>query len=161
MLKHPPQPIRLPAGHKKTLYGVFALLWLSGLLWLIFHHFMRLNGEFGSTAHPLEIWWLRLHGLMGFAMLLLIGSILPVHARSAWRLNKNRRSGLGMKLLFGWLALTGYCLYYFISETNEAWLPVLHWSVGLATPALLILHIRLGRKRPPPAWRPHIQTGQH
>ncbi len=165
MLKHPLQPIRLPAAHKKTLYAVFTLLWLSGALWLLFHYTQRVAGEFGSTAHPLEIWWLRLHGLMGFAMLVLIGSLLPGHTRSAWRLKKNRPSGLGMKLLFGWLTLTGYCLYYFISEANEAWLPALHWSIGLAAPVVLILHIRLGRQRhapasQAPAWRPRTPSRQ-
>lgn len=139
--------IRFSPDHKRTIYSVFALLWASGALWIVFHYFMRVPGEFGLQAHPLENWWLRLHGLAAFASLVVIGSVLPVHARRAWQLKKNRSSGLSMKIIFFWLGATGYALYYFASESNENWLPLLHWIVGLALPLLLIFHIRRGRAR--------------
>lgn len=140
-------PIRFAALHKKFLYGVFSLLWLSGALWLAFHYFMRVPDEFGIRPHPAEIWWLRLHGLMVFAVLVAIGTVLPNHVRRAWQLNKNRTSGLMMKTIFLWLAITGYALYYFASESNENLLPVLHWGAGISVPLILVLHIRKGRKR--------------
>ncbi len=139
--------IRFSPDHKRALYGVFLMLWASGVLWIGFHYFLRVQSEFGVQAHPLENWWLRLHGLMAFAALIVLGSVLPVHARRAWQLKKNRRSGLSMKIVFFWLAATGYALYYFASEANENWLPLLHWIVGLALPLLLIFHIRRGRMR--------------
>ncbi len=149
MTRHPPAPIRLGAHHKRALYGIVLALWGSGALWLLFHYFLRVPGDFGDAAHPLEAWWLRLHGLMGFVSLVAIGSVLPIHARRAWQLNKNRRSGLVMKVWLLWLALTGYALYYFLSESNEAWLPFAHWIAGLALPLAGLLHIRLGRQRAP------------
>lgn len=149
MTRHPPSPIRLGARHKRALYGIVLALWGSGALWLLFHYFLRVPGDFGDAAHPLEAWWLRLHGLMGFVSLVAIGSVLPIHARRAWQLNKNRRSGLVMKVWLLWLALTGYALYYFLSESNEAWLPLAHWIAGLALPLAGLLHIRLGRRRAP------------
>jgi hypothetical protein len=148
MTKFPQPLIRFAAPHKRALYAVFVLLWLSGALWLAFHYFLRVPGEFGATAHPLEIWWLRLHGMMGFAALVALGSVLPVHARHAWRLKKNRASGLAMKSVLLWLAATGYALYYFASEANETWLPLLHWIAGLMLPMMIVLHIRHGRARP-------------
>ena len=84
---------------------------------------------------------------MVFAALFVLGTVLPTHARRAWQLNKNRSSGLMMKLIFLWLAVTGYALYYFASENNENWLPVLHWGAGISVPLLLLSHIRMGRKR--------------
>lgn len=143
-----PQPIRLGTRHKRALYAVFLILWGSGALWLLFHYFLRVPGEFGDAAHPLEAWWLRLHGLAGFAALVAVGSVLPVHARRAWELGKNRRSGLAMKAGLLWLAATGYALYYFASEANEAWLPLIHWIAGLALPLAGLIHVRLGRRRP-------------
>ncbi len=140
-----PLPIRFAKPHKRVLYGVFGLLWLSGALWLGFHYFLRVPGEFGATAHPLEIWWLRLHGLMGFAMLVVIGSVLPIHTRRAWHLHKNRSTGFLMQSILLWLSLTGYALYYFATDANAVWLPLLHWVVGLALPLMLVLHIRRGR----------------
>lgn len=143
----PPPLIRFSIPHRRALYSVFTLLWLSGAAWLSFHYFVRQAGEFGSAAHPLEIWWLRLHGLMSFAVLVAIGSVLPIHARRAWHLKKNRGSGLAMKSLFAWLAITGYALYYFANPENETWLPLLHWIAGLLLPLMLIVHIRRGRAR--------------
>ena len=147
MNRHVPMTIRFAVPHKKFLYSVFSLLWLSGALWLVFHYFFRVDGEFGITPHPAEIWWLRLHGLMVFAVLIALGSVLSNHARRAWQLNKNRYSGLLMKGLLLWLAISGYALYYFASESNENWLPVLHWGAGISVPLMLVSHIRMGRKR--------------
>ena len=144
-----PLPIRLGNRHKRALYGVVLALWATGALWLLFHYFLRVEGEFGEVAHPFEAWSLRLHGLMAFAALVAIGSVLPIHARRAWQLNKNRGSGLMMKSWFLWLALTGYGLYYFVSEANEAWLPLTHWIAGLALPLAVLTHVRLGRRRGP------------
>ena len=148
MVKHLPLPIRFGNRHKRMLYAVFALLWISGALWLAFHYFLRVPSAFGDAAHPLEKWWLRLHGLMGFAALVALGSVLPIHTRRAWHLKKNRATGLATKSVFLWLAATGYALYYFTSEANEAWLPQMHWIVGLALPLMLAVHIRRGRARP-------------
>jgi hypothetical protein len=84
---------------------------------------------------------------MVFAVLVALGSVLSNHARRAWQLNKNRYSGVLMKVLLLWLAITGYALYYFASEGNENWLPVLHWGAGISVPLMLVSHIRMGRKR--------------
>lgn len=143
-----PQPIRFSRTHRHWLTGIFIALWLSGVLWLVFHYFLAAEGEFGPVPNVLEKWWLRLHGFAAFATLVAIGSVLPVHARLAWQLNKNRSTGLGMKGALAWLALTGYALYYFADAEARPWLPWLHWAAGLAVPALVVLHIRSGRGRP-------------
>ena len=150
-----PLPIRFGHRHRRALYGVFLGLWLSGALWLLFHYFFQVQGDFGPAPHPSEKWWLRLHGLFVFAGLVAVGSVLPVHARSAWQKNKNRATGVMMKTWTLWLAATGYALYYFSSEANEAWLPLLHWVAGLALPLMLVFHIRRGRKRPHLIHKPH------
>lgn len=141
--------IRLGPRHKKLLYAGFTLLWASGALWLAFHYFLRIEGDFGPEAHPLESWWLRLHGLMAMAALVLGGSLAPNHMRLAWNRRKNMRSGVPMLALTVWLAASGYALYYFSTDDNAAWLPLLHWIAGLALPVILVMHIRIGRRRVP------------
>jgi hypothetical protein len=148
MHKKIPLPIRFGPRHRRALYGVFLGVWLSGLFWLLFHHFLATPGEFGPAPSPLEKWWLRLHGLFAFATLVALGSVLPTHVHGAWQRKKNRVSGVLMKSSMLWLAATGYALYYFSSEANEARLPLLHWVAGLALPLLLWTHIRRGRARP-------------
>lgn len=146
--------IRFGPRHKKVLYAGFALLWLSGALWLAFHYFLRMEDEFGPAPHPLEAWWLRLHGLTVMAALALAGSLAPNHIRLAWNRRRNHRSGLLMLTLTVWLAATGYALYYFSTDDNAAWLPLLHWIAGLALPLALVLHIQMGRRAPLAAARP-------
>jgi cytochrome b561 len=66
-----------------------------------------------------------------------------------------------MLALTVWLAATGYALYYFSTDDNAAWLPLLHWIAGLALPLGLVLHIRLGRRRALPAATLPPSQGRH
>lgn len=144
---HAPVPIRLSHRHRKWVYAAILLLWLSGALWLVFHYFLRTDGVFGPAAHPLETWWLRLHGLAVFSGLTAIGSIAVHHAGRAWQLRRNRLMGAMLMGIFVWLSATGYALYYFSSDSNQTWLPLLHWVPGLSLPAILVLHVGRGRAR--------------
>lgn len=139
--------IRLGARHKTMLYAGLALLWASGVLWLLFHYFFQVESDFGPEPHALENWWLRLHGLAAMLALVLLGSLAPNHMKLAWTRGKNRRTGLPMLAVWGWLAATGYALYYFSSDANAAWLPLLHWALGLSLPGLLRVHLKQGRRR--------------
>ena len=141
-----PPVIRLAPGHKRLVYAVFALLWTSGALWLAFHYFFAVEGDFGPVPHPLEKWWLRLHGLAAMFALVASGSLATNHMRLAWAQKKNRATGLLMLVLITWLAATGYALYYFSTDANAAWLPLLHWAAGLALPFALAVHIVAGRR---------------
>lgn len=149
-MTHTPMPIRFGRRHKHALYAAFYLAWGSGALWLLFHYFLRVEGEFGDSAHPMEIASLRLHGLAAFASLVAMGSVLPVHAKRAWELRRNRHTGVAMKASIAWLAASGYALYYFAPETHEAWLPVAHWATGLALPLAIAVHVSRGRRRAAP-----------
>jgi hypothetical protein len=155
--QHLPVPIRLGHHHRRWTHLTFILLWLSGALWLAFHYFIQTEGPFGPVPHPLEKWWLRLHGLAMMAGLSVLGAALVHHARRAWQLRKNRILGSALAGTSLWLAATGYALYYFSGDGNEAWLPLLHWIPGLALPLVLFFHIRHGKART----RPSASTAVH
>jgi hypothetical protein len=126
--------------HQAWIYVLGALVALSGGLWLVFHTFISIAGEFGPAAHPLERWWLRLHGLSAAAFLILFGTVLPAHARIAWHARRNRFSGA---LFFGvltFLIASGYALYYVGHEATRSTLSIGHWAVGLAAPAFIVWH---------------------
>ena len=142
---HP--PIRLGARHRRAIYASFALLWLTGTLWLLFHYFLQHTGPFGSEPHALEAWWLRLHGLMMMAVLVAAGSVVVHHAARAWQLGKNRRAGALLTGMLLWLAVSGYALYYFSIDDNRAWLPLLHWLPGLMLPLTIAHHVRRSQQR--------------
>ncbi len=140
-------PIRLGPDHRRWIHITFALLWLSGALWLGYHYFAQVAGPFGPRPHPLEQWWLRLHGLATMLGLVTLGSVLVHHVRRAWEKRRNRLLGGALVAGFLWLAGTGYALYYFAAGSNQAWLAPMHWVPGLALPLVLVLHVRRARRR--------------
>lgn len=152
--------VRLSRRHKTWLSLALGGLWISGMLWLLFHYFFQVEGEFGQMPHMLEKWWLRLHGLATVLSLMVLGTLLPIHMKLAWRRNKNRRQGLLLGAVFAWLLATGYALWYFASESNQNWLPLLHWIVGMAIPLLLLAHVRAGRRRAPVVHPQVVGTSQ-
>jgi hypothetical protein len=140
-------PIRLGRQQRLWAYGSFFALWSSGALWLVFHYFLQVQGDFGPRPHILESWWLKIHGLAMMIALLTLGSLLLHHLHRAWQLRKNRILGATLAGVFLWLGITGYALFYFSSDANQAWLPILHWLPGLALPLVLVWHVRMGKKR--------------
>src|ERR1041385_1836374 len=137
MLRHGPhvrrhEPMRLGVWHARSIYLTTALLVVSGLLWLGFHYFLRIDGEFGPQPHPLEYWWLRLHGASAMLSLIALGSVMPVHIRRAWALRRNRVTGVAISALLAFLVLTGYALYYFAGGASRGWISIAHWAIGLA-----------------------------
>ena len=140
-----PPAIRLGRWQQTYLYATGALLVLSGILWLVFHYFVRTEGEFGPTLHPLEPWWLRLHGMAAAAFLIGFGSVLPGHVRRAWGAARNRITGTIFFAVMLTLILSGYLLYYVGSDAVRSVMSIAHWAIGLGLPLLAVWHIWRGR----------------
>jgi hypothetical protein len=138
--------MRLSRGHLRWVYASSIALFASGALWLLFHYFVHVHGEFGERPHALEVWWLRLHGAAAMLTLAVLGSLLPVHMRRGWHQRKNLVPGLALAGLASLLIFSGYALYYFGSEETRPIISVLHWILGLSAPLLLLWHIVSGRR---------------
>jgi hypothetical protein len=138
--------MRLSTGHRKWIYWSGAALFATGALWLLFHYFLHRHGEFGEAAHPLEIWWLRLHGACAMLVLLVLGSLLPIHVRRGWHQRKNLWAGGIVSAVALLLIASGYALYYYGGEEARPWISAFHWVLGLGTPVLLVWHIWRGRQ---------------
>jgi cation transport ATPase len=144
--RHHRVQIRLSRSHQRWVYGIGGLLLLSGIGWLVCHFFLAVQTEFGASPHPLEPWWLKLHGAAAMGFLIVIGSLLPNHIARAWRLRKNRSSGLAMLSLLAIIILSGYGLYYLGDEQTRPWISLIHWIIGLLVATVLPLHVWLGLK---------------
>ncbi len=140
--------------HKRWVYWSCAPLFVSGLLWLSFHYFVRGHGEFGETQHPLEPWWLRGHGGAAMLFLIVVGSLLPIHVRRGWHQRKNLPLGIIVLAAALLLTCSGYALYYFGGEEMRPLISAFHWIIGLAAPAVLIWHIVAGRALHAPTSHP-------
>jgi hypothetical protein len=135
--------MRLSPRHKIAFYTVLAVVFASGALWAWLHYFARGENDFGSSRA--ETWMLTIHGLFAAASLLLIGSLLPLHVKFAWRTERNRFNGIFFISIVGLLILSGYGLYYIGNERLRLWTSWTHFVVGLALPVLLVVHIWRGR----------------
>ena len=144
----PPDLIRLKAFHRRLLYGVLALLFLTGAAWAYWNYLVASPSDFEISAKTLAM---KVHGAAAMAILVLVGMLLTGHVRSAWRARRNRGNGSLFLSAFGILTVTGYGLYYAGGENLRAWSSWIHLAVGLALPLLLILHIWLGKRMRPAA----------
>lgn len=147
MTRHGPAHVhsRLSARHRRWLYFFASLLWLTGLGWLIAHYALR-SGDPLSGAHPAEPWLLRMHGAAVVGFLVVFGALLPGHIWRGWRQGLNRGSGLAAIAVAAILTLSGYGLYYLVSDEWRGWTSRIHWAIGLASAALLVVHVLLGKR---------------
>ena len=149
-----PDPIRLKGFQRRFLYGVIALLFLTGAAWAYWNYLVSSSGDFEMTA---KAWAMKIHGAAAMAILVLVGMLLTGHVRYAWRVRRNRGNGSLFLGTFGILTITGYGLYYAGGERLRSWTSWIHLAVGLALPLLLVLHIWLGKRTRPVA---HVRNAR-
>jgi uncharacterized membrane protein AbrB (regulator of aidB expression) len=123
------------------------LLFVSGIGWLIGRYGLRQETQLGLLPHPSEVWWLRLHGAAVVVFLIVFGALFPYHVIHNWRRHLHRKSGLLLLIPVLVLALTGYGLYYLVSEQARVWVSVAHWVVGILAGGAFALHVVLSRRR--------------
>jgi hypothetical protein len=147
-----PLGLRPRRWQRWTLHSLALAMLLSGLAWLIAHFFLRSTGTMGEeTSSPIEPWALRLHGLMAYAFVFIIGSMSTLHILLGWRSRCSRVSGVAMVVICALLAVSALGLYY-APEDWHASTSVIHWCVGLGLMPLLWIHIlaaRASRHRTP------------
>jgi len=140
--------VRLGTTARRALYVTIALLMLSGVWWIGVHFadvwFAKREDDLQRLAQ--ESLALKIHGAAAFAILLALGAMGAYHVRRGWGLGRNRSSGAAVVAVCVLLVVTGYALYYLVTDTSRTSISVLHWALGLALVPLLIAHIALGRR---------------
>lgn len=140
--------MRLRPGARMTLYAIGVLLVASGAGWIVVHYEGDWMPEWRNDLRrvALEAWAMRVHGAAAFVALIAIGSMLTHHVRRGWALDRNRDSGTVVTAVLAVLTLTGYALYYAVSEETRPPVSLVHWVLGLALAPLFALHIAIGRR---------------
>jgi hypothetical protein len=137
-------------GRRFRLYTVSIASWCTGVVWLLFHYFVKTVDRFGFEApHPAEKWLLISHALVSFYALWWFGLLWPNHIKSSWKLHIRRGTG---GLLFGcmaWLCVSGCALYYIGSDFWRSWTSILHWAVGVGALFAFVLHLLTRTARAP------------
>ena len=142
-----PEVIRLTKIHEWSIYILSAIVFLSGMLWLYFYYFVRIEGEYGLQIHPLQHTSLVVHGTSALFLLIGLGTVIPIHVVKSWKIKRNRKSGGFFLALFALLIVTGIGLYYLGGEFIRNVTSILHWVVGISFPLVLAAHIYLGKKK--------------
>src|SRR3954471_7510316 len=121
---------RIAVALRLGLYATFVVLLATGLAW-------EAVGP-GSLASALMM----IHGAAAMLALVLAGTLFAQHVPAGWSAGKNRRSGIFLLAVLGWLALTGYLLYYAGGESPRYYASQSHLWVGIATALIGALHVR-------------------
>ena len=141
--------LQLDRRFRFALYGAFALLVVTGAVWLIADQL--------KDSPEAELWQrvsastLMVHGGVAMVTLLLIGALFPLHVRLGWRSRRNRLTGPAMLTFNAVLIVTAFGLYYSGSDTVRPWMSDVHIVLGFALPLLFVLHVLLGRRSRPKA----------
>lgn len=140
--------VALPRWQRQGVAWATALVWASGALWLALHWgWPALSDEGLPLNAPGKLWSVRLHGAGVLLILLVIGGLMPVHIRLAWRLRRHRLGGVLNLALLGALTASGYALWY---ASDGGWHEAaewLHWVVGLPLPLVLWHHAWWAQRR--------------
>lgn len=136
--------MRLKPSVRYSIYAAFAILLLTGAGWLV--------ADWQKDVSSDEFWQqaiaylLMVHGGAAMATLLLLGALVPLHMRRAWRAGKNRISGSIMATFNTVLIVTAFGLYYLGSDMLRPWISWIHIAAGLLLSVWFPVHIFWGRR---------------
>jgi hypothetical protein len=133
------------AGVRTVVFAAAALLWLSGVLWLVLHYAFPQAGPFGPLPNPWEAAVMRVHGVLAVSGVFLLGWITAAHVTERWRSARKRLSGLTLAAGAALLIVSGYALYYSTGSPHET-AALVHEGLGIL--ALLAAIGHWSRRRP-------------
>lgn len=121
---------RLPVAQRVLLYAALLLLLATGLAWE------------ALSPGPRAALLMKIHGAAAMLALVLGGTLIAHHIPNGWTSLKNRWSGVLLLAVLGWLAASGYLLYYSGSDALRFFASQSHLWVGLAGSVVVVLHTR-------------------
>jgi cation transport ATPase len=140
------RPFQLTPRHKRWLYLIASVLFLSGTLWWLADIASERQWPGANLTHASKPFLLKIHGGFAMAFLFMLGTLWPNHIRRAWQAGQNRRSGVTLLAWLAALTATGYGLYYLGDEHLREWTAKAHDALGGLALVVLLAHVWLGRR---------------
>jgi uncharacterized membrane protein YbjE (DUF340 family) len=134
--------MRIDPQFRRAIYAAFAVLFVTGGVWLIADALKESKEFWQQMAANL----LMVHGGAAMVTLMLLGALIPLHLRRAWRARKNRVTGTVMATFNIVLIVTAFGLYYSGSDVVRLWTSRVHYGLGLMLPVLFLIHVVSGRR---------------
>lgn len=135
---------RMSPRLRRSIYGLTALLFGSGMLWFLLDRFAQIEGPFGPGKHPWQHPLLVIHGVVATAYLLFLGNVLARHVQRGWNIRSQRLQGATLLLSQVLLVLTAPALYYVGQEGLRGIFSNLHLLAGLLMGLALPAHLWIG-----------------
>jgi hypothetical protein len=123
---------RMPRGLRVSVYALCALLWVSGVAWLVLHLAFAAHNEFGTLPNHWEAPLMRVHGLLAVVGVFLLGWLMAAHVGARWAAYRNRPSGIALLATALVLVTSGYALYYSTGGFHDGAARVHEWLGALA-----------------------------
>jgi hypothetical protein len=127
-----------------ALYVVALVLFITGAAGLVAGRLQEVSAT--EVWRGTAAYLLMAHGGAAMLMLVLVGALLPLHVRVAWRRRTNRTTGAVMLACNALLIVTAFGLYYLGSAALRRVVSDLHSGVGLGLPVLWAWHVVRGRR---------------
>lgn len=91
-----------------------------------------------------RLWWVSLHMVFSWLLMMGFGSLWQVHMRAGWRKKQNRKSGTLTAALLLLLTASGVGLYYFSALNWQANTAVTHTLAGITLMLVFVWHAVAG-----------------
>jgi hypothetical protein len=135
--------LRLSVRHRRWFYLACLGLYLTGAAWLVLH--WRTQRSADGIPSEWQPWLMKVHGAAAMVVLVVLGTLIPLHIRRGWHAGINRMTGIIMIAVMGSLIVTGYGLYYFGDEQVRAITAAAHDVIGALSPVVIFWHVLRGR----------------
>lgn len=125
---------------KKPLYVITLVMMLSGLIWLYFDYFVEIETEFGASHHPLQKWFLKIHGIGSAVFIFIFGMTYVLHIQKTLKDPERRISGWLNLIFWTLMIVSGYSLLYIAGESVRDYMALFHWILGIFSVLVLFFH---------------------
>jgi hypothetical protein len=143
-----PADIRLSPWHRRLAVGTALGLAASGVLWMAAELGLTLFPDLdGSAARSRMHALLVLHGVLGYAGAVVLGTLLGRHVPAGLGSGRRRRTGVASLVLTAGLVVTALALYYVGSDGVRGVSSAVHQVLGVVAIAAVSIHV-LRRERP-------------
>ncbi|MBI3345111.1 MAG: hypothetical protein HY028_09720 [Gammaproteobacteria bacterium] len=140
MTTHHMFSIRLPKAQRWMTYLALVAVAISGIVWWLLHDVLQWGWMLAERRLLIS------HGIAAAATLVIVGGLLPLHIRLAWRIRRNLSSGVAALVVMTLLAATGLLLYYGGEDWRD-WVRWAHIGADLIAALAIPVHVWLGRRK--------------
>lgn len=133
--------MKLNKNLKRTIIIILGLMYVSGASMWYLIHFGQVDRGMGLGPPPQQIWLLRFHGTLSFAVAMLIGYVLRAHVLPYWRMHQGKKTGLPLVVHFFLILFTVPFLLYMTDEKTKFFAEQTHAYLGLFLIVTFTVHL--------------------